>query len=160
MSGAEPGSTRVRVRACTPADAGAVGALSREFVAYLRDLGDPAPGGVTAKAYLRDGFGERPAFTSLLAEADGRAVGYLLCHEGYDVDRGGRVLHVADLFVAGSARRAGVGRALMDAAAEVCRRAGGHALVWAVYPPNAAARAFYESLGGRYSEDLLMSRRV
>lgn len=152
--------TRVHVRACTPADAGAVSALSREFVAYLRDLGDPAPGGVTAEAYLRDGFGERPAFTGLLAEIDGRTVGYLLYHEGYDTDRGGRVLHVADLFVTGSARRAGAGRALMDAAAEVCRCAGGHALVWAVYPPNAAARAFYESLGGRYSDDLLMSWRV
>lgn len=152
--------THVHVRACTPADAEAVSALSQEFVEYLRALGDPAPGGVTAEAYLRDGFGERPAFAGLLAEADGRAVGYLLYYEGYDTDRGGRIVHVADLFVTESARRTGAGRALMAAAAEACRRADGHALVWAVYPPNEPAKAFYEGLGGQYSDDLLMSLRV
>jgi hypothetical protein len=97
------GSETIRVRACTPGDAGAVAALSAEFAAYLRALGDPAPGAVTAEAYLRDGFGERPAFAGLVAEAGGRAV------------------------------------------------------VWAVYAPNAAARGFYEALGARYSDDLLMS---
>jgi GNAT superfamily N-acetyltransferase len=145
------------VRACTSGDAAAVAALSAEFAAYLRALGDPAPGAVTAEAYLRDGFGERPAFEGLLAEADGRAVGYLLHHPGYDTDRGGRVLHVADLYVSSDARRLGVGNALMHAAAEVCRGFGGRAVVWAVYGPNAAARGFYESLGAGYSDDLLMS---
>ena len=149
------------VRDSTPADADAIAALSAEFVAYLRALGDPDPGdGVTAAAYLRDGCGADPAFAGLVAEADGRVVGYLLHHPGYDVDRGGRVLHVIDLYVAAAARRRGTGRALMAAAAEACRRAGRVALLWSVYPPNAAARTFYEKLGARYSGDLLMSWRV
>lgn len=150
----------VTVRPSTPADAGTVAALSGEFVAYLRDLGDPAPRGLTAEAYLRDGCGERAAFSGLIAEANGRAVGYLLYHPGYNVDRGGRVLHVIDLFVRGDARGRGAGRALMEAAADACRRLGGRALVWSLYPPNTAARAFYERLGARCSDDILMSWRV
>ena len=148
------------VRPCMPADAEAVNRLSREFVEYLRALGDPAPGEVTAEAFVRDGFGERAAFSGLIAEVEGRAVGYLLHHPGYDVDRGGRVVHVIDLYVSEEARRRGAGRALMDAAADVCRGMGGVALLWSVYPPNTAARAFYEGLGAAYSEDVLMSWRV
>jgi GNAT superfamily N-acetyltransferase len=147
------------VRDATPADADRVAELSAEFVAYLRALGDPEPQGITPHAFRRDGFGPEAAFASLVAEAPDRIVGYLLYHPGYDVDRGGRVLHIIDLYVATDARRCGVGRALMAAAGEACRRTGACALVWSVYPPNTVARAFYERLGARYSEDLLMSWR-
>ena len=40
-----------------------------------------------------------------------------------------------------------VARALMNAALERCRRAGGHALVWWVRSANRDAVAFYERLG-------------
>lgn len=145
------------VRAATAEDADAVASLGREFVEYLRAFGDPAPRGIAATEYLRDGFGKRRAFSGFIAESDGGIVGYLLYHDGYDIDRGGRVLHVIDLFVSAAARHEGTGRALMEKAADECRRLGGHALVWSVYPPNAAARAFYERLGATYSGDLLMS---
>jgi GNAT superfamily N-acetyltransferase len=147
------------VRDATPADADAIAQLSAEFVAYLRALGDSEPQGITALAFRRDGSGPEAAFASLVAEVTGRIVGYLLHHPGYDVDRGGRVLHIIDLYVAADTRRCGVGRALMAAAAAACRRAGGCVLLWSVYPPNTVARAFYERLGARYSDDLLMSWR-
>ena len=147
------------VRAATPEDAEAVSALSREFIEYLRSLGDPAPRGVTAADYLRDGFGERPAFAGLVAEAEGRVVGYLLYHDGYDTDRPARILHVVDLFVTEGARRRGAGRALMEAAAAICRARGGRALFWSVYAPNAVARTFYEGLGARYTQDLMFMYR-
>jgi GNAT superfamily N-acetyltransferase len=149
----------VSVRDATPADADAIAQLSAEFVAYLRALGDSEPQGITALAFRRDGWGPQAAFTPLVAEVTGRIVGYLLYHPGYDVDRGGRVLHIIDLYVAADTRRCGVGRALITAAAEACRRGGGCALLWCVYPPNTIAREFYERLGARYSDDLLMSWR-
>ena len=144
----------ITIRAATPQDAEAVASLGREFVAYLQDLGDRHPNGLTAEDYLRDGFSENPAFAGLIAELEGHTVGYLLYCPVYDLDLGGRVLYIIDLFVRETACRRGVARALMTRAADVCREAGGQALLWSVYTPNKIAKAFYENLGAQSIKDL------
>jgi GNAT superfamily N-acetyltransferase len=98
-----------------------------------------------------------PAFAGLVAEAAGRPVGYLLYHPGYDIDRGGRVWHIIDLFVTLPERRAGIGRALMQEARAACRRSGGHALVWTVYPRNLTAIEFFKYLGAIFSDDRILT---
>jgi GNAT superfamily N-acetyltransferase len=138
----------------TANDAVAIGELAQQFAAYLRSLGDPTDFRFNAEAYLRDGFGPAPAFAGLVAEVDGRIVGYLLYHAGYDTDRAIRLMHVIDLYVHEDARRQGAGQALMHAAADICRQAGGRELFWAVYAPNKLAAEFYERLGARYTKDL------
>lgn len=50
-----------------------------------------------------------------------------------------------DLYVAESERGAGVGRALIEAAAEVGRERGAHQLEWVTGPDNRAARRLYDS---------------
>ncbi|HXT14293.1 MAG TPA: GNAT family N-acetyltransferase [Gemmatimonadaceae bacterium] len=147
----------LNVRVATPSDAPAIAELSAEFVRYLARLGDPAPGGITADEVLREGFGDHAAFGGFVAEFAGRIVGYLLHHPGYDVDRGGRVWYVFDLFVTATARRAGVGRALMIRARHACQDAGGRALIWTVYPPNLDALHFYQRLGATVSEDRILT---
>ena len=147
----------VSIRAAREHDAEAIAQLAAEFVGYLAALGDPDPRGITAAEYLRDGFGDRAAFHGFVAEDSSGVVGYLLYHDGYDVDRRGRVLYVADLFITERVRRHGVGRALMEQARAECVARGGQALLWTVYPPNVAARRFYERLGGRPTAEQLMS---
>jgi diamine N-acetyltransferase len=137
------------VRGATPADAEAVAELSRELARVLGDAGNPAPAIQEPAAFRRDGFGPDPAFSVLVAELEGRVAGYLLHHPGYDPDLGGRTLVVVDLVVTARARRRGVGRALVAAAAERCRAAGGRALTWWVRESNHGAVAFYRSLGAR-----------
>jgi GNAT superfamily N-acetyltransferase len=144
----------VTIRAATPQDAGSVASLGREFVAYLQELGDSTPNSLTAEDYLRDGFGENPAFAGLIAEVEGQVVGYLLYCPTYDLDLGGRILYIIDLFVREAARRQGVAHALMTRAADICREAGGQALLWSLYNPNKIAAAFYEKLGAQYIKDL------
>ena len=139
----------VTVRAATPQDAESVASLGREFVAYLQSLGDPHPHCLSVAEYLRDGFGNDPAFSGLIAELDGKVVGYLLYCRMYDNDLGGRMLYIIDLFVREDTRRRGVARALMQEARNICRQAGGHGLLWAVYAPNQTAAAFYETLGAK-----------
>ena len=39
-------------------------------------------------------------------------------------------------------------------ASAICRQTGGRQLLWAVYAPNAIAKAFYEKLGATYVRDL------
>jgi len=144
----------VTIRAATPHDAESVASLGREFVAYLQALGDPHPHCLSAEEYLRDGFGENPGFSGLIAELDGQVVGDLLYCRSYDNDLGGRILYIIDLFVRENARRRGVARALMQEAGNICRRGGGHGLLWCVYTRNKAATAFYENLGAKHFQTL------
>jgi ribosomal protein S18 acetylase RimI-like enzyme len=139
----------VIVRTATESDAEAIGALAAEFQAYLRDLGDRTTLAFGATEFLRDGFGERAAFAGVVAEVDGQVVGYALYHDGYDTDRGRRLVHLIDLYVRAASRRRGIGRALMDRAAEVGRERGAEMMFCSVYKPNALAHAFYGRLGAR-----------
>ena len=137
------------IRSALASDAPAVGSLAKQFASYLRSLGDQSDFSLTAEAYLRDGFGARPAFEGLVAEQDGQVIGYLLYHFGYDSDGAFRTLHVADLYVDFKARQKGVGRALMKAAAGIAREAGPREIIWSVYHANDLATAFYEKLGAQ-----------
>jgi len=140
----------VTIRQATKDDAAAIETLEREFTDYLVSIGDTNPQWLSAETYLKEAFGADPAFSGLVAELEGAVIGYVLYHPGYDVDRGGRVLHVIDLFVTAASRRKGVGRALMEATADICRRSGGRGLLWGVFLKNAPSMSFYEHLGARY----------
>jgi ribosomal protein S18 acetylase RimI-like enzyme len=144
----------LHIRPARPADADTVARMWSDFAAYLRALGDTDEQNFGAEVFLRDGFGADPAFAGLVAEQDGEAAGYLLYYFGYDVDRAARIMLIADLWVDPTARRAGVGRALMQAAAAHARDRGALELVWAVFAPNRLAVAFYESLGATFLRDL------
>jgi ribosomal protein S18 acetylase RimI-like enzyme len=142
------------IRTITAADAEAVVRMWSDFARYLRELGDTDEQNFGVEAFLRDGFGPDPAFSGIIAERDGSAVGYLLYHYGYDSDQAMRIMYIVDLWVDPAARRGSVGRALMGEAAARCRARGGRELSWAVFPPNRLAVAFYEGLGARSYEAL------
>jgi ribosomal protein S18 acetylase RimI-like enzyme len=149
------------IRSAHATDAHAIGSLAKQFAIYLRSLGDQTDFKLTAEAYLRDGFGLRPAFEGLVAEDGGLVIGYLLYHLGYDSDRAARNLHIVDLYVDPASRRQGVGKALMTEAARVARETGGEELIWSVCHPNTLATAFYEKLGAqRITEVFLMKLRA
>ena len=98
-------------------------------------------------------FDEPRAFIGRVAErGDGRLVGYALYHFTYSSFRTNARMWLEDLFVEESARGTGAGEALMrafvaDALAHGCHRVDWHVLDWN------AARAFYERLGARRSDD-------
>jgi GNAT superfamily N-acetyltransferase len=142
------------IRSATASDAEAIDEMGREFVEYLRELGDAKAHSLSADEYLREGFGDDPAFAGLVAEHNGAPIGYLLYTPSFDIDRGGRFLYVIELFVRGTARRAGAGRMLLDAAAAIGRDRGYGQMSWSVYSPNSMAKAFYEQLGARYTGDM------
>jgi len=137
------------IRSALATDAPAVGSLAKQFASYLRALGDQTDFKLTTDAYLRDGFGLRPAFKGLVAEQDGKVIGYLLYHFGYDSDGAFSNLHVVDLYVDPNARKQGVGRTLMMAAAGIARQAGSQEIIWSVYHANDLATKFYQRLGAQ-----------
>ncbi|MGH6933977.1 MAG: GNAT family N-acetyltransferase [Dongiaceae bacterium] len=144
----------ISVRVITPGDAAEIVRMWREFSRYLGNLGDTDQQNFGTELYLRDGFGPDPAFFGLIAESGTKAVGYLLYHFGYDVDLATRVIHVVDLWVNPAARRAGIGRKLMEAAAERGQAKGASQMVWSVFAPNRLAATFYEWLGASFYEEM------
>jgi GNAT superfamily N-acetyltransferase len=142
------------VRSAQADDADAVGELSTEFAEELRNLGDTTGSQFSSDVYLRDGFGERPAFAGLVAVAEETVIGYLLYHYGYDTDSASRIMYVLDLYVHSSARGHGVGRSLMKSAARLCREEGVKSLLWSVFEQNDVAKRFYQKLGAQFITNL------
>lgn len=146
------------IRPALETDARDIGNLAQQFASYLRELGDQSEFNLTAESYLRDGFGKQPAFSGIVGEDNGRVVGYLLYHFGYDSDAAARNLHVVDLYVDRSDRRRGVGTALMRSAAEIARAGDAFELVWSVYHRNILASEFYERLGAERITNLFFMK--
>jgi GNAT superfamily N-acetyltransferase len=138
---------KTTIRPAAAEDAAEIARLEMEFVDYLFQLGDRNPTSLNINTYLKDGFGPNPAFSGFVAEADNSIIGYILYHPGYDIDRGGRIYYVFDLFVTGKYRGQGIGRTLMNSVADLCLAEGGNELVWSVFKPNKSAITFYTNLG-------------
>lgn len=120
--------------------------LARLCAALSAHEGESAPA-FTAETVLRDGFGPNRAFELLVAESEGRLVGYALFYPAFDTQSGARGIHLGDLFVAEEARHRGLGRALMAAVARRARAAGGQYIAWNALAGNREAQAFYRTVG-------------
>ena len=125
------------IRPALASDAQSIANLARQFAGSFSELGDLTDFKLTANAYLREGFGTKPAFAGLVAEDQGKVIGYLLYRFGYDSDRAARNMHVADLYVDRAARNQGVGKGLMARAASIAREASAEEMIWSVYQSNA-----------------------
>jgi len=141
----------VAIRDAGPADAGTIVRLIRALAIYehLVDLVR-----ITEADVLRDGFGARPCFECLLAEADGEALGFAIHRPSYSTFEGCPGLYVEDLFVVESARQLGIGRLLMARLAAIARERGCSRMSLAVLHWN-PARGFYDRLGFARVEDWL-----
>ena len=138
----------VKVRPATASDAPTIDTLFREFVAFLRTVGDTTDYQFGATKFLEDGFGPDPAFRALVAEDGERVIGYLIFSRAYDGEYK-KYFYMADLFVSSPYRSFGVGRQLMDALAEVGRRESVLRIAWSVHKTNTRAIKFYESLDAK-----------
>ena len=151
------------IRKATRADVPAILALVKELAAYERE---PDAVVATEADFLRDGFGESPAFHVLVAtegerEGEGEdrgVIGFAFYFFSYSTWVGRRCLYLEDLFVQPAHRGKGAGIALMaalaqEAIAQECRR-----FVWQVLDWNEPAIAFYERLGAKVLREWLTVR--
>jgi len=140
--------TGLRIRSATPADAGTVARFSRE----LMSSEDGRPIIFGAAQFISSGFGPYRAFDTLIAERDGQPIGHALYHPEYNTDLMQRSLRLLDLHVAPSARRAGVGRALMGAVARAGAAAGAAMMTWAVGRSDELGPLLYRGVGQEQPE--------
>jgi ribosomal protein S18 acetylase RimI-like enzyme len=119
-----------------------------------------------------DFFERRSPDDVLVAEQEGRAVGYTILGRPTPLECNRHVLHVQGLTVDPACQRQGIGRALLEAAVVEATRRGARKLGLRVLGGNATAQALYAAcgfavegvlreefwLGGRYVDDVLMAR--
>jgi len=99
-----------------------------------------------ARRFLRDRF-EHGQSTILLAEHEGRAVGFTQLYPTFSSVSMQRMYVLNDLFVSPQGRRLGVGRALLEAAARFGQQMGAKELLLQTAIDNHAAQALYETTG-------------
>jgi ribosomal protein S18 acetylase RimI-like enzyme len=83
----------------------------------------------------------------VVAELDGRAVGWAKMNHPTELPASAHVWHVTGLAVDPEFEGRGAGRALMDALIELARERGGRRMTLRVFAPNERARRLYERLG-------------
>ncbi len=134
------------IHRATDADIARVAPL---FDAYRSFYGQP-PDIARADAFLRERLA-RGESALLLAERDGEALGFTQLYPMFSSVRTARLWLLNDLFVADSARRQGVARGLLDAAAAFAREQGAAGLMLETGRDNHPARALYRAAG--WNED-------
>lgn len=103
-------------------------------------------------------FGERPYAEVVLAEADGRPVGFALFFHNFSTFLGRPGIYLEDLFVLPEQRGQGIGRMLLAHLARLAVERGCGRLEWAVLDWNRDAIKFYERLGARPNSDWTVYR--
>ena len=86
------------------------------------------------------------------ARSGGELLGYACLYWHFSSTQAVETVLMNDLFVAEEARGRGVGRALIEASAEVARERGAAHLEWATAPSNVSAQRLYDSTGADRSE--------
>ena len=132
----------VPVRRAGASDIDAVAPLFDGYRQFYSQPADPA----RAREFLQDRIA-RDESVLLLAERNGVAVGFIQLFPMFSSVRTSRIWVLNDLYVAAHARRGGVARSLLDAAAEFARDDGAARIVLETARDNTAARALYRAAG-------------
>lgn len=130
------------IRRAQDGDADAVAALLRA----LNDEPGLAPDRITPGRVRQDLIADARAMV-LVAMSDGVPCGVATAHAAYDSGQSRWTLFLNDLYVEPTARRRGLGRALVAAMAAEAARQGCTALWWNADEGDALAFAFHRTLG-------------
>ena len=134
----------VEIRFAQPSDADTLLEFIHALARYERMPDAVEVDEATLRAQMSEA---QPPFECLLAERDGQPLGFALFFYSYSTWRGRRGIWLEDLFVLPEARRAGVGRALLERIAALAVERGCARFEWSVLDWNEPAIAFYRSLG-------------
>lgn len=119
--------------------------LAQLFDAY-RQFYEQASDVDAATRFLRERL-ENGDSVIFIAHAGGAHAGFTQLYPSFTSTRMARIFVLNDLFVAPAARKQGVGRMLLDAAAGHARKVGAVRLTLSTAVTNRTAQALYESSG-------------
>jgi GNAT superfamily N-acetyltransferase len=146
---------RLALRPATAADVPTILALIRGIAEYERLSHEVE----ATETLLREhGFGRRPVYEAILAERDGRAVGFALYFFSFSTFKARPSLYLEDLFVVPEERRAGIGSRLLTRLAQIAVERDCGRMEWSVLDWNTPARDLYFKLGAKAMDEWTVFR--
>jgi GNAT superfamily N-acetyltransferase len=142
----ETSVTSIVIRPAQIADVADILAFIRELAEYER-LAHTVE---TTEDHLRKSlFGDSPAAEALIAEFDGKAVGWALFFTTFSTFKGLPGIYVEDIYVRPPVRGQGVGKALLRRIAQLAVDRGCGRVEWAVLDWNEPSIEFYRGVGAQ-----------
>lgn len=143
------------IRPATPADVPTMLGFVRDLAAF-----EKAPDAVQAtEPMLHDAlFGPQPAAEALVADLDGRAVGFAIFYLTFSTWTGKRGIWLDDLYITPEARGQGAGAALLKALAGIAIDRGYARFEWWVLDWNTPAIDFYRAKGAIAQDEWTVQR--
>jgi len=131
------------VRRATAADLDRIAPLFdayRQFYGQAHDL-------ALAREFLRERIEQNQSVIFVAVDSDGSALGFTQLYPSFSSASAKRTFILNDLFVDPAGRRNGVGRALLQAAADFGRSSGAVKLTLSTAHTNTSAQSLYEANG-------------
>jgi GNAT superfamily N-acetyltransferase len=143
------------IRPATPADVPLILRFVRDLAEFERE-----PDSVKATEPMLHAalFGPDAVAEAVIAEIDGRPMGFALFFRNFSTWTGLPGLYLEDLYVTPEARGAGVGTALLRHLAKMAHDRGYARFEWAVLDWNTPAIDFYAKLGAEAKDEWCIRR--
>jgi GNAT superfamily N-acetyltransferase len=145
----------LQLRDAGPEDCGLVLHFVRALAEYEKLLHEVT---ATEEHFCRLLFGEAPRAWALIAEWEGKPVGFALWFYSVSTFDGAPKLYLEDVFVEPGLRGRGIGRAIFVDLARRAIAAGCGRMEWSVLDWNAPSIAFYRSIGALPREGWTLQR--
>jgi GNAT superfamily N-acetyltransferase len=143
------------IRSATPADVPAIAKLIRDLAEYEKLAHVCVLQEVDLHKHL---FGTRKYAEVLLAEDEGKVVGFALFFHNYSTFRAKPGIYLEDLFVEPEARGKGHGKALLRELAKLAVERDCARVEWSVLNWNEPSIAFYKALGAEPMDEWTVYR--
>lgn len=146
QTAAQGASGGVALRPATRADVSTILGLIQGIAEYERLAHEVE---ATEARLHEHGFGPRRIFEAILAERDGRPVGFAVYFFTFSTFTGRPTLYLEDLFVVPEERRGGIGSQLLTRLARIAVERDCGRMEWSVLDWNTPARDLYLKLGAK-----------
>ncbi|WP_433467718.1 N-acetyltransferase family protein [Spirillospora sp. CA-128828] len=143
------------IRYATPDDVPAILRLIHELADYERALHEVK---ATEDQLLDRLFGDDPKVFALVAEHEGRVVGFAVWFLTFSTWNGTHGIYLEDLFVEPDVRGHGYGKLLLTELTRIADDRGYERVEWSVLAWNEPAIGFYKALGARPQEEWMVYR--
>ncbi|MBS3027969.1 MAG: GNAT family N-acetyltransferase [Dolichospermum sp. DET50] len=111
-----------------------------------------------AEALKEHLFGSPKYVDAILAEFQGKAVGFAIFFHNYSTFLTKPGIYLEDIFVSPEYRRQGIGKALLTRVAQIAVERDCGRLEWSVLDWNISAQTFYRNMGADILEDWRICR--
>jgi GNAT superfamily N-acetyltransferase len=112
---------------------------------------------ITEKELAEDGFGENPSYSCIVAELEGKVVGFALYFIRYSTWQG-RTVYLEDFLVDENYRSKGIGKRLFEEMIAIAKRLKVRQMSWQVLDWNEGAIRFYKKYNTEFAAEWLNAR--